>query len=148
MGNKCGTLRHVPFQETWPPTENNLGGPYWERVLNSKGLHAVEYEPPFEPHSLTIARADSGGIFSWLGLGRKSAEAAEARTARGEVGVGRGILTTSILVMIVLCCCVLTVVSCAERGGGMEQRYAGPRKMRPRGRTARRANARNAKEEV
>ncbi|CAM9859249.1 unnamed protein product, partial [Phaeothamnion confervicola] len=32
-GNRCGAIQWVPFEEEWPPTENNLGGPYWERRL-------------------------------------------------------------------------------------------------------------------
>ena len=40
MGSRCGNIKYVPFQEDWPPRENNLGGPYWERKLNKIGVHA------------------------------------------------------------------------------------------------------------
>lgn len=48
MGSRCGSLRYVPFEESWPPVENNLGGPYWNRRLSGRGVHADDYTSAFE----------------------------------------------------------------------------------------------------
>lgn len=61
MGSRCGTLRHVPFEESWPPTENNLAGPYWDRRIQRKGVHAVDYIPPYNSK---YSRARVGPGFS------------------------------------------------------------------------------------
>jgi len=58
MGSRCGTIRYVPFEETWPPTENNLAGPYWERRREGKGIHAPDYTPSV----VAGASAAAGGL--------------------------------------------------------------------------------------
>lgn len=63
MGSRCGSLRYVPFEETWPPVENNLGGPYWERRLSGKGVHAQDYTPPYK------SRYSRSGTRAGLGRG-------------------------------------------------------------------------------
>lgn len=133
MGSRCGTLRHVPFAEAWPPTENNLGGPYWERRLAGKGIYADGYSSYANQHN-----SGGDGAAGWGGveeLRRQAAEAAKTRAARGEAGVELGIFTTVVLVMGVLCCCVLCIVRCAAGGdGGGGRRFASSGSRKPRGR--------------
>lgn len=117
-GSRCGTLRHVPFEETWPPTENNLGGPYWERVLSGKGIHAKGYESSFRP------KPSGGGVSTHGRLKEQS--------------VARGEFATGVVVMAVLACCVMMVVRCAGDGKGSSgRRFVVPRKSRSRARAGR-----------
>ncbi|CAM9508341.1 unnamed protein product, partial [Ectocarpus sp. 6 AP-2014] len=68
MGSRCGTLRYVPFEETWPPTENNLAGPYWERRRAGRGIHAPGYAPALSGPSKYV-RAGGSSRAGRPGLG-------------------------------------------------------------------------------
>lgn len=120
MGSRCGTLRYVPFKETWPPVENNLGGPYWERKLAGKGVHSTGYTSLFGEESSGLR----GGF--------------DPSVARGDSGVGSGILATVLVVMGVLFCCIMAIARCAGSDAGTNgRRFVVPRKARTKGRAFR-----------
>lgn len=104
MGSRCGTLRHVPFEETWPPTENNLAGPYWDRRLQRKGIHAVDYTPP---HNSKYSRARVGPGFSSIRWQSRS------QSTKDRFGVGT--FFTCLLVLAAIGGCAL---GCANFLGG------------------------------
>lgn len=133
--SRCGTLKYVPFEEgSWPPTENNLGGPYWERRLSEKGVHAPEYVAL--PHP----------------AGAAAANMAVARISTGPSFYTQ-LPTMKVLFYVVgaLCCCGLALAWCVgssgKDGNGAGRRYVGPRKPRGRSKVLRRSTA-DASQEV
>lgn len=128
MGSKCGTLGYVPFEETWPPRENNLGGPYWERRLSGKGIYAPDYQPPFQ------------GMSKYYRAGRQEFEEDEGRS-----GGGFGLFIACVLAFTAIGCFAMGIASCMvgdEGGPGHKRRSSGgvaARKPRGRPQWARRA---------
>eukprot|EP00611_Tribonema_gayanum_P003164 TRINITY_DN12466_c0_g1_i1.p1 TRINITY_DN12466_c0_g1~~TRINITY_DN12466_c0_g1_i1.p1 ORF type:complete len:496 (-),score=126.69 TRINITY_DN12466_c0_g1_i1:352-1839(-) len=60
LNNRCNSIAWVPFKEEWPPTENNLGGPYWEAVFKHQARQALP-DPAAEPQA---ADAQAVGIIT------------------------------------------------------------------------------------
>lgn len=132
----------MPFSETWPPTENNLGGPYWERRLSGKGVHALDYTPPLQSR---YSRNDrSGGL---------RGDVVVANRRRKREG-GFGVFVACAMAFGVIGCCAMGVANCligAGAGGGSgggesagrRSVGGGPRKARGRTKWGRRAGAKN-----
>ncbi|CAM9815553.1 unnamed protein product [Pylaiella littoralis] len=139
--SKCGSLRYVPFEESWPPTENNLAGPYWERRLEGKGIHAPGYTPAISaPNKYSRA----GGI----------------RRGSGTGGWGRDDIFGEQFKLFCACAltfaaiggCALGCASCCSEGGGgggRRRNGGGGAGSKPRGRQqwARRAELLRARSE-
>lgn len=137
MGSKCGNLKHVPFQESWPPAENNLGGPYWERRLAGKGIHHPAYKLAHGvSSSASAARPPSAVAAKGLRVAGNS--------ARGSLP---GVSMAAVCLTVFLCFCVLGVAHCVSgagnRGAGRwSKRSLGPRKPRGRSKALTRSNLR------
>lgn len=139
MGSRCGTLTYVPFKESWPPTENNLAGPYWERRLQGKGIHAPGYTPVLAgPDKYSRA----GGI--------------RRRGAGGGGGAFFGpnsrLFFACALTFAAIGACAMGFASCCsgdDAGPGASRRQGGGGGRKPRGRHqwARRAGILGARSE-
>ncbi|CAM9826528.1 unnamed protein product, partial [Ectocarpus sp. 12 AP-2014] len=141
MGSRCGTLTYVPFEETWPPTENNLAGPYWERRRAGRGIHAPGYTPALSGPSKYVRAGGS------------------SRGGRPGVGWGAAFLKKFKLfcafafTFAAIGACALGFASCfaGEDGGAGARRRkgagGGSRKSRGRHQWARRAGILGARSE-
>lgn len=123
-GSRCGTLKYVPFEEDpWPLTENNLGGPYWERRLSQNGRHASEHVAPMG------AGGAGGAVKVAPALGPSSSSNTLLRIA--------GVLS-----------CLMGDLRCGavyrrrgRKNGKGGRRFVGPRKPRGRSKVLRRSTA-------
>lgn len=104
MGSRCGTIRYVPFEESWPPTENNLAGPYWARRLEGKGVHAPDYTPA------VAARNKYSRIRRGSGKGRRG---------RDDIfGDNFKMFCACALTFAMIGGCALSCAGCCSEGGG------------------------------
>lgn len=134
MGSRCGNLKHVPFREDWPPRENNLGGPYWDRKLNKIGVHAPEYKALEDPRAPAVAAAVDNAN-----------PAGDASTETGTAAK-YGIFTSLLGLLGAICCCMCGFAlwgKSGNRGGSGGRRFAGPRKSRGRTKLLRRNSAKD-----